>query len=93
MIGLIRREFIEKRKWIEAEEFTDMIAISESTPGPLAINSATFIGSSQAGILGALCATVGVVLPSFVIILLIAAFLRIFSKTDGCRARWSACAA
>lgn len=80
MIGLIRREFIEKRKWIEPEEFTDMIAISESTPGPLAVNIATFIGSSRAGILGALCATVGVVLPSFVIILLIAAFFKNFLK-------------
>ena len=80
MIGLIRREFIEKRKWVEPEEFTDMIAISESTPGPLAANIATFIGSSRAGILGALCATVGVVLPSFVIILLIAAFFKNFLK-------------
>ena len=52
MISLIRREFIEKRKWITAPEFTDMIAVSESTPGPLAINSATYVGYNIAGFWG-----------------------------------------
>ena len=80
MISLIRREFIEKRKWVTAPEFTDMIAISESTPGPLAINSATYVGYKIGGFWGALCATVGVVLPSFVIILIIAAVFRTFLK-------------
>lgn len=78
MISLIRGEFIEKRKWITSEEFTDMIAISESTPGPLAINSATYVGYKLEGFWGALCATVGVVIPSFVIIFVISLFLEQF---------------
>lgn len=78
MISLIRREFIEKRKWITAPEFTDMIAISESTPGPLAVNSATYVGYKIGGFWGALCATVGVVIPSFVIIYVISLFLEQF---------------
>ena len=78
MISLIRREFIEKRKWVTAPEFTDMIAISESTPGPLAINSATYVGYKIGGFWGALCATVGVVIPSFVIIYIISLFLERF---------------
>ena len=75
MIGLIRREIIDRRKWITPEEFTDMIAVSESTPGPLAINSATYVGYKVGGFLGALFATIGVVIPSFVIILLCYYFL------------------
>ena len=58
--------------WLVQEEIMNFIAVAESTPGPIAINMATFIGSSQAGVLGALLATLGVVLPSFIIILLIA---------------------
>lgn len=61
MISLIRREFIEKRKWITAPEFTDMIAISESTPGPLAINSATYVGYKIGGFWGALVGIRGVI--------------------------------
>ena len=80
MISLIRREFIEKRKWISAPEFTDMIAISESTPGPLAINSATYVGYKIGGFWGALAATVGVVIPSFVIIYIISLFLEQFLR-------------
>ena len=78
MISLIRGEFVEKRQWISSEEFTDMIAISESTPGPLAINSATYVGYKLGGFWGALCATIGVVLPSFVIIFVISLFLQAF---------------
>ena len=78
MIGLIRREFIDRRKWITSEEFTDMIAVSESTPGPLAINSATYVGYKVGGFFGALFATVGVVIPSFVIIFVISLFLERF---------------
>mgnify|MGYP001623787246 FL=1 len=80
MISLIRREFIEKRKWISAPEFTDMIAISESTPGPLAINSATYVGYKIGGFWGALAATVGVVIPSFFIIYIISLFLEQFLR-------------
>lgn len=78
MISLIRREFIDRRKWVTAPEFTDMIAISESTPGPLAINSATYVGFKVGGFWGALAATVGVVIPSFVIIYLISLFFEQF---------------
>ena len=68
MIAIMEREFVEKKKWIGHEEFIDVIAIAESTPGPIAINSATYIGYKNAGVLGSLFATLGVVLPSFIII-------------------------
>ena len=75
MISLIRDEVVS-HGWMSEEMLMNLIAVSESTPGPIAVNVATFVGSSQAGVLGALCATVGVVLPSFFIILLIAAILQ-----------------
>lgn len=75
MIPLIKREVVEKKKWLADQEMFDIIAIAESTPGPLAINSATFVGNRISGAKGALAATLGVVLPSFIIILLIAGFL------------------
>ena len=68
MIALLDTEFVTKKKWLTKEEFLDMVAISESTPGPSAINAATYIGYKTHGFFGALLATVGVVLPSFVII-------------------------
>ena len=70
MIALVREEVL-KNAWLTEEGLTNFIAVAESTPGPIAINMATFIGSSQAGILGALLTTLGVVLPSLIIILLI----------------------
>lgn len=63
-----------------------MIAVSESTPGPIAVNMATFVGSNEAGILGSICATLGVVLPSFIIILIISALLKNFLKYNGVKA-------
>ena len=63
-----------------------MIAVSESTPGPIAVNMATFVGSNEAGILGSACATLGVVLPSFIIILIIASLLKNFLKYNGVKA-------
>ena len=74
MISLVR-ETVLRHGWLTEAEFLSFVAVSESTPGPLAINMATFIGSSQGGLPGALIATLGVVLPSFFIILLIAAVL------------------
>lgn len=68
MFPLLERELVEKRGWIEKEEFIDMVAIAESTPGPVAINTATFVGFRRAGIPGSLVATLGVCLPSFLII-------------------------
>ena len=76
MIPLIEYETAEKRRLIEKEEITDIVAIAESTPGPIAVNSATFVGYRTAGFLGAFAATAGVVLPSFLVILLIGFFLR-----------------
>ena len=78
MIAFFESEFIEKKKWLDKEEFLDMVAIAESTPGPIAINSATYVGYKNAGVLGAACATLGVVLPSFIIIYVISLFLDAF---------------
>ena len=75
MISLIR-EMTTTNGWLTEAELMNFIAVSESTPGPIAINMATFVGSSQGGVLGAICATLGVVLPSFVIILVISVALR-----------------
>ena len=70
------RDVVRSYGWLDDEMLTYMIAVSESTPGPIMVNMATYIGSSQAGFLGALLATTAVVLPSFLIILLITALLR-----------------
>ena len=78
MIPLIQKEVVENRKWITDEDILEIVAIAESTPGPIAINAATFVGYKVCGFFGALCATVGVVLPSFVIISLIAGVLSHF---------------
>ena len=78
MIPLVRDEVVPR--WLSDAEFINMIAVAEATPGPVAINMATFIGSKEAGILGSLLATLGVVLPSFIIILLIASVIKNFLK-------------
>lgn len=82
MIPLIEREVVEKKHWITSEDMLDIIAIAESTPGPIAINSATFVGYKTCGVFGAMAATLGVVLPSFVIISLIAAILTQFQDLE-----------
>ena len=71
MLPLIQDE-VESHGWLTSEELVDFIAVSESTPGPFAVNISTFVGMRTGGIFGAVCATFGVVLPSFVIILLVA---------------------
>ena len=78
MITLLEAELVSKKGWIDHEEFMDMVAIAESTPGPVAINSATYVGYKMAGVRGSLAATVGVSLPSFVIIYLISLFFDAF---------------
>jgi chromate transporter len=78
MIPLITEETVTKHKWIEEKDILDIFAIAESTPGPIAINSATFVGYRVAGFWGAFFATLGVVTPSFVIILIISYLLREF---------------
>lgn len=75
MIALMRDRAIAYG-WMTEGELMNMIAVAESTPGPIAVNMATFVGSTMGGILGALCATLGVVLPSFIIILLVASLMR-----------------
>ena len=69
MISLIQREAVEVKKWITEDDILDIIAIAESTPGPIAINSSTFVGYKVMGFWGAFCATLGTVIPSFVVIL------------------------
>lgn len=78
MVAIIEREIVEKRKYIGQEEFLDLIAIAESTPGPIAVNSATYIGYKLGGVLGSFFATLGVVLPSFLIIFIISFFYEKF---------------
>ena len=82
MLALIENDLVEKRKWIDKDEFLDMVAIAESTPGPIAINSATYIGYKRAGVLGAAFSTLGVVMPSFIIIFAISLFLDAFLSFD-----------
>ena len=82
MIPLIQNEAVEKRKWITDDDILEIIAIAESTPGPIAINSATFVGYRACGLLGSVCATLGVVLPSFVIILLLSFVLQQFHEVQ-----------
>lgn len=74
MIALTENEFAEKRKWIKKEEFADIVAIAESTPGPIAINSSTFVGYTIGGVWGAVIATIAVCIPAFAIIFLISLF-------------------
>lgn len=74
MIALLEAEFVQKRKWIDKEEFLDMVAVAESTPGPVAVNSATYIGYKLAGFWGALAATIAVCIPSLIIIYAISLF-------------------
>ncbi len=74
MIAVLENEFVSEKKWIKKDEFLDMVAISESTPGPVAVNSATYLGYKIGGIWGSVIATLGVVLPSFSIIFLISLF-------------------
>ncbi len=78
MIALLENEFVIKRKWINNDEFTDMVAIAESTPGPIAINAATYIGFKMGGVLGSILCTVAVCIPSFLIIYLISLFFNVF---------------
>ena len=78
MVSLIR-EIVLSNGWMTESEFMSFVAVTESTPGPIAVNMATFVGASQGGVFGALVATLGVVLPSFIIILLIAALILVLA--------------
>ena len=78
MIALLENEFVEKKKYIEKDEFLDMVAIAESTPGPIAINAATYLGYKHLRFLGAMVATIAVCIPSFAIIFAISLFFDAF---------------
>ncbi len=80
MISNLREELVENKKWIEDEELIQIIAIAESTPGPIAINAATFIGYKKGGFFGALLSTLGVVLPSLILLYLISLFFDQFMQ-------------
>jgi chromate transporter len=78
MIALFENEFVAKKKWLEKDEFLDVVVIAESTPGPIAINCATYIGYKMRGFFGSLTATVAVCIPSFIIIYAISLFFDAF---------------
>lgn len=80
MMGIIEDELVNKKKWLSYEEYLQMITISEATPGAIAINMATYIGFKKRKILGAIISTIGVVIPSFFIIILIAIFFNQFKQ-------------
>lgn len=80
MISIIHKESVEKNKWISEEDMNNIVVVAESTPGPIAINSATFIGYKVGKFLGAVFAVLGVILPSFLIILLLSLFLNEFKN-------------
>ena len=79
MLPILQLEMVEKRAWTTEDELMDYYAIGQCTPGVIAVNTATFIGYKRKGILGAICATAGVVFPSLVIIIIIAAFIQQFA--------------
>lgn len=82
MISLIQSETVGKKQWLSGEELLNIIAIAESTPGPISINTATYIGYRRAGVLGSIFATLGAVLPSFIIIFVISFFIDEFLKVE-----------
>jgi len=88
MISIIEDVCVEKRKWITHEDMMNVMVIAESTPGPIAINCATFVGYKQGGLFGAVAATFGVVLPSFVVIYAISMFLDGFLEFELIEEEW-----
>ena len=78
MIALLENEFVSEKKWMTKEDFLDMVAIAESTPGPIGVNMATYVGFITGGIPGALIATLGLITPSIIIILIVANLLKAF---------------
>lgn len=80
MIAMIQQQVVS-RGWMQTQQVIDFVAIAESTPGPIAVNMATFVGTHMGGIMGAFCATLGVVLPSFIVILIVARCYQAFRKS------------
>lgn len=90
MIPLFEKEIVEKYRWLSMDEFADIMAIAEMTPGPFAINTATFVGYKTAKFLGAAVSTLGMVLPSFIVILAIAALFLNFQNNPVVRSAFNA---
>ena len=82
MLPILQRELVEKRKWASEEELSDYFAIGQCTPGIIAVNTATFVGQKQRGVLGGIIATAGIVFPSLVIITALAGVINSFSHLD-----------
>ena len=82
MLPIMQRELVENKGWATEDQLADYYAVGQCTPGIIAVNTATFVGSSLAGVPGGICATLGVVFPSLVIIMVIAAFLRSFMHLE-----------
>ena len=78
MISILDNEFVERKKWLDTDEFMNLVTVAESTPGPIAINCSTYIGYKKSGFIGAVVSTLGMCLPSFVIIYLISLFFNQF---------------
>lgn len=83
MIPLIQKEVVDRKGWLREEEFVEMLAIAQSCPGPLALNTAIFVGYKTRGLRGVLCSSLGTILPSFIIILLIAMVFTDFKNNPG----------
>ena len=84
MLPIIQKEIIENHKWISEEDMLDIVAIAESTPGPISVNTATFVGYKVAGVLGSIFATIGLAIPSLVIIFVISFFYQKFIDNENC---------
>ena len=82
MLPILQRELVEKKGWATEDQLADYYAVGQCTPGVIAVNTATFVGSARAGVWGGIVATLGVVFPSMVIIILVAAFLRNFMENQ-----------
>lgn len=82
MIPLIRNEVVTKKDWIGEDEFMDMLALAQSSPGPISLNTALFVGNKRLGFKGGLVSALGIIIPSFVVILVVAAFLVQFKENE-----------
>lgn len=83
MIPLIQKEVVSKKKWLEEKEFVEMLAIAQSVPGPISLNTAVFVGNKLKGIRGSIFSSLGIILPSFIVILLIALVFTEFKSNPG----------
>ncbi|MFI3306325.1 MAG: chromate transporter [Rikenellaceae bacterium] len=90
MIPLIEREVVERRSWVEKSSFADLLTIAQSVPGPIALNSAAFVGYKSRGYVGALSAVMGIVVPSFVVIMTVALFFNAIRDNEVVEAAFKA---